>query len=48
MLEEVDQQQNNAKKTFLHQEISRHGGKPRTIKSWLKENKMESKKWVIM
>ena len=44
MLEETSQQKANTNETFIEQEFSRHGGKPRTIKSWLKENNKEKEK----
>ena len=37
----MNQQQVNTKDRFLSQEISRHGGKPRSINSLLKENQKE-------
>ena len=42
ILEESNIQKANTKATFLQQEFSRHGNKPTSIKSWLKENNLMS------
>ena len=44
MLEDSHMQKANTKATFLQQEFSRHGNKPRSIKSWLKENNQVKEK----